>query len=201
MADRRVVGAADHQRAPHHQNIRFTEATLLQPHRRRGVGDAEDEAGQRERQHGPAAGPGQHDQDRQVGQVHQADRDQQGAAADQTRQHRMRGVERARIGVAVETGLGVEQIVHQVIGGVRQQDSDDRESEPAPIQSGLPDRQQRGDQTGEQRHRQHRGAGDDEPSGDGVDRPVRRGIGGAQGVGPGAEARTRLSRVAHGAAT
>ena len=182
--DRRVIGAAHHQRAPHDEHVGLTETMLLQPQRRRGVGDAEQEAREGEGQHRPSASQREHHEDRQVGEVDQKDRHQQRPAAHQSGQHRVWRVKGAWIVGAVGAHLGVEQVVHQVVGDVGQGDPDQGEDEPAPVQARLPDRQQRRHQAGYQRHRQHGRPGHHEPARDSVDRRVRRRVGGADGVRP-----------------
>ena len=104
----------------------------------------------------------------------------------------MRRVQGAWVAGAVGAHLGVEQVVHQIVGDMRQGDTKQGEDEPAPVQTRLPDRQQRRHQAGYQGHRQHRRPGDHEPARDCVDRPVRRRVGGADGVRPGRQPGARL---------
>ncbi len=190
--DRRVVGAAHHQRAPDDEHVGLTETMLLQPQRRRGIGDAEHEAREREGEHRPTPGQREHHEDRQVGDVDQKDRHQERPAAHQTRQHRVRRVQGTRVVGAVRAHLGVEQVVHQVVGNVGQGDPDQGEDEPAPVQARLPYRQQCRNQARYQRHRQDGRPGDHEPSRDGVDRRIGRRVGRANGVRPGRHLGARL---------
>ena len=110
----------------------------------------------------------------------------------------MRRIERARIVGRVAADLGVGEIVHHVVRDVRDQDADDRERQPEPVDAvdrgvaaGRPignRREQQRDQTGEQRQRKDAGPGDDEPSGEAVDDTALGWVGGEECVSPGREA-------------
>jgi hypothetical protein len=103
----------------------------------------------------------------------------------------VRGVESAGVGVGVEADARVGQVVEQVVAGVRQQDAERRQRPQAGLEALGAHAEQARHQSGEQRHGQYGGAGDDQPPRDPVellDRHAGRRVRGAQGVGPGAAA-------------
>ena len=137
--------------------------------------------------------------DRGADRIDDEDRDLELALGHPAGQDRVRRIEGADVVVRVDAAGRVEVVVDHVVGGVRQDEPDDGEQEQAPVDRraaadpvGL-DRQQAADQARPDRHREDRGAGDDEPLADRVERarsragwrsrgsPSRRG--GARGSG------------------
>ncbi len=121
VPDRGVVGPAHHERTPHHKDVGLAQAPLLEAQRRGGVGDGQGETRQGEGHHGPAPVDGQDHQDAEIDDVH----DQRAArpesvAGDHPRQHRVRGVQGAGVRRRVGTHLHVEEVVHEVVGHVGQ---------------------------------------------------------------------------------
>jgi hypothetical protein len=155
----------------HHE---LAEPALLEPQRRRRVGEVENDAGKAEHEHDPAAGDDEHDQDRDVGEVDKYGGPEQPASADHPGQDRVRGVQRPRVLVGVESGIGVEEVVDEVVRDVRKHDPDERECEPSGREVCSAHGQQAGDRARGQCHRQHAGAGDDQPAGNAVKLTGRR---------------------------
>ena len=179
-AGRRVVDAADHERAPHDEHGRLAEAVLLQAQRRRGVRGSR--AGSRRARTRRSASPAPTVSTIMIARhialttsAHPASP----LARDHARQHGVRRVEVARVVLAVGADLEVEEVVHQVVGHVREHDADRREREPSPRDVGVAvDREQARDRGRDQRHREHAGAGQVEPLRHRVEparRRVRRG--------------------------
>ena len=175
VACRGVVGAADHQGAPHHEHRGLAQPVLLEPERRCRVRDRQQEPTQRERDHRPTAEHEQHDQDREVGDVDRDRGRQQPSAADHPRQDRMGRVQGPRVAVGVGADFEVEEIVHQIVGDVGEHQPDRRQREQAPPHVLVVIRREQSRDCGcGERHRQHRRARDHEPARYGVHASGRR---------------------------
>ncbi len=96
----------------------------------------------------------------------------------------MRRVEGPRIVGRVRTDLDIEEIVHQVVGHMGEDDPDEGQHEEPTVEAGLSHREQGGDGTGGQCHREHRGPRQHQPPAHEVERPVLGRVGGAQDFGP-----------------
>ena len=119
-----VVRASDHQRPPGQEHARFAQAVLLQPQRWRRIAHADEQSRQREENDERPAQQRQDGEDDEVGEVYDQRRADEAPPRDQPRQHRLGRVQRARIVARIGTDLEVEEVVHQVVGRVRQDDPD-----------------------------------------------------------------------------
>ena len=122
----------------------------------------------------------QEEHDRGADDVDDEDRVFELALGHPAGQDRVRRVERPDVVVGVDAAGRVEVVVDHVVGGVGQDQPDDREQEQAPVDRrrrrdrGRLDGQQPADEPGPDGHREDRGAGDDQPLADRVERAASR---------------------------
>ena len=74
-----------------------------------------------------------YEHDREAARVHHERVDREAAPRDRARDHRMRRVEVARVVRGVGADLEVEEVVHEVVGHVREHETDRREREQPPV--------------------------------------------------------------------
>ena len=173
---------------PHTTNdVGLAESALLEPQRWGRVGEAEEEAPRANPSHDPATKRPSTTRMRQIHRVHDERAVASPALGDHPRQHRVGRVEGAGVGRGVRPHLDVEQVVHEIVGHVGQDEADEGEDEQAGTEPGTVDGQQRRPRPGHQGHGQDRSPGEHQPARHGVEGTARRRVGGAQHLAPGRE--------------
>ena len=184
---RGVVGPAHHERSPHQEDVGLAQSPLLEAQRRGGVGDRQREPRQGEAHHRPSPVGGQHHQDGEVGDVHDQCRAGQASPRHHARQHGMRCVQGARVRHGVGTDLGVEEVVHEVVGAVGQDQAGEGEDEQSGVEAAAVHGQARRHRAGHEGHGKDGRPGEHEPARHHVEGTPRGRVGGAQHLDPGRE--------------
>ena len=179
-----VVHATDHQRTPHHNHCRLAEAVLLQPHRWRGVRGREQEAAEREADDRQPSLGGEENHHAEAHDVDDERVHRQPGAGDDARDHRVRRVEVAGIVLRVGADLEVEEIVHDVVRHVREDEPDRGDGEESPVGVRTAERGEQSTEPGrDQGHWEHTGTGEPQPLRHRVEGAFRR-VGRGQYVQP-----------------
>ena len=167
------VDAADHQRPPGQEDVQLAQAMLLEPERRSDIEDRQEESGERENDDQRAVPVGEQQHDQPVDERQADDRVAQLGLGHPARQDRMRRVQGADVALGVDAAGHVEVVVDQVVRGVGDDQADDRQHHGDPVDGdyarGSPGglgRQQGADRARPDGHREHGGAGHDQPLAD-----------------------------------
>jgi hypothetical protein len=161
-----VVGAADHQRAPHEQDGGLAEADVLE---RPGVEEDEEDAGGEEGERDSACLEDQVDAGREGDRAGDQRVGQDLADGHKPVLERLRAVLGAEVVVLVDALEVVGEVVEEVVGGVGEHEPDEAGEQAWPGEQAVAQREQAADASGDGGHDEDGGSRGDQPAADEVE--------------------------------